>query len=138
MEFIYPWLYLDTKDITNSIFELDERIRYIAILNHQYDLLSSRMREGIPSLTPAQADRDFMTVAAPLMMGAAEKLKPFCGTIRRMAVRYDRVLLVFYRTAAHLVILSLEPKAEEALLDRIGGSVRKLELVGSDEESKEE
>ena len=93
------------------------------------------MREGILSLTPVQADRDFMTVAAPLVMGAAEKLKLFCGTIRRVAVRYDKVLLVFYRTTAHL---SLEPKVEEASLDRVGGSVRKLELVGCHEESKEE
>ncbi|MGA3405501.1 MAG: hypothetical protein ABSD49_07215 [Candidatus Bathyarchaeia archaeon] len=128
---------METKDVTNSIFELDKCIRYVTILNHQYALLDSRMREGTPSLTPPQADRDFMTIAAPIMVGAAEKLKPFCGTIRRVTVRYDRVLLVFYRTAAHLVILSLEPKVEQVLLDRIGDSVRKLELVGSDEESKE-
>jgi hypothetical protein len=128
---------LDTKDITNSIFELDKRIRYVAILNHQYDLLDSRMREGTPSLTPAQADRDFMTIAAPLMVGAAEKLKPFCGTIKRVTVRYDRVLLVFYRTAAHLVIISLEPKVEQVLLDKIGDSVRKLELVNSEESEVE-
>jgi len=96
------------------------------------------MREGTPSLTPPQADRDFMTIAAPIMVGAAEKLKPFCGTIRRVTVRYDRVLLVFYRTAAHLVILSLEPKVDQVLLDKICDSVRKLELVGSNEGSKEE
>jgi hypothetical protein len=60
------------------------------------------------------------------MVGAAEKLKPFCGTIKRVIVRYDRVLLVFYRTAVHLVILSIEPSAEEALLDQIGDSIGKL------------
>jgi len=75
----------------------------------QYDLLESSMREGVASLTPSQTDRHFMTIAAPLMVDAAEKLKPFCGNIRRLIVRYDRILLVFYRTAAHLVILSLEP-----------------------------
>lgn len=91
------------------------------------------MREGTPSLTPEQADRDFMTVAAPLMIGGAEKLRPFCGTIRRVTVRYDRVLLVFYRTAAHLVIMSFEPEVEQELLDRIGSLVRKLELVGPSE-----
>ena len=90
------------------------------------------MREGVASLTPAQTDRHFMTIAAPLMVDAAEKLKPFCGNIRRVIVRYDRVLLVFYRTAAHLVILSLEPDTDQALLDKIGNSVRKLELTGSE------
>jgi hypothetical protein len=34
-------------------------------------------------VTPDQTERDFMTIAAPLMAGAAEKLKPFCGTIKR-------------------------------------------------------
>lgn len=83
---------------------------------------------GVSSLTPAQTDRDFMTIAAPLMVDAAEKLRPFCGAIKRMAVRYDKVLLVFYRTTAHLVILSLEPQVEQALLDEIGYAVRNWNL----------
>jgi hypothetical protein len=128
---------IENKEITDTIFKLDKRIRYIAILNHQYGLLESRMREGVSSLTPAQTDRDFTTIATPLMVDAAEKLRPFCGSIRRVTLRYDKVVLVFYRTAAHLVVLSLEPKVEEALLDDIGNSVRKLEL-GSANDSKKE
>jgi hypothetical protein len=128
---------LDLKETTGNIFKLDKRIRYVAILNHQYDLLDSRMREGVSSLTPAQTDRDFMTIAAPLMVDAAEKLRPFCGAIRRMAVRYDKALLVFYRTTAHLVILSIEPQVEQALLDEIGNSVRKLELSGDRDRTQE-
>jgi len=81
---------LDAKQITERIFKLDGRIRYLAILNHQYDLLESKMREGISSLTPPQTDRDFMTIAAPVMVDAAEKLRPFCGIVRRVTVRYDR------------------------------------------------
>ena len=126
------------KDVTENIFKLDKRIRYVAILNHQYDLLESRMREGVSSLTPEQTDRDFMTVAAPLIVDAAEKLRPFCGAIRRLAVRYDKVLLVFYRTTAHLVVLSLEPKVEQALLDEIGNSVRKLELASANGQTEED
>ncbi len=90
------------------------------------------MREGVVSLTPSQTDRHFMTFAAPLIVDAAEKLKSFCGNIRCVTVRYDRVLLVLYRTAAHLVILSLEPHVDQALLDEIGDSVRKLEFAGTD------
>jgi len=130
---------IDNKEIAENIFKLDKRIRYVAILNHQYDLLESRMRGGVSSLTPAQTDRDFMTIATPLIVDAAEKLRPFCGPMRRVILRYDKVALVFYRTAAHLVVLSLEPGAGEALLDEIGISVRKLELAsanGSEEESQ--
>ncbi|MGA2783088.1 MAG: hypothetical protein ABSF09_00115 [Candidatus Bathyarchaeia archaeon] len=127
----------ESKSIADIIFGLDKRIRYVAILNHQYDLLESKMREGTASLTPAQTDREFMTIAAPVMVGAAEKLKPFCGTIRRVAVRYDRVLLVFYRTLVNLVVLSLEPSVDEVLLDKIGNSVRQLEFVDEDMEEEE-
>lgn len=123
---------LDLKEVTDNIFKLDKRIRYVAVLNHKYSLLESRMREGVTSLTPAQTDRDFMTIAAPMIVGAAEKLQPFCGAIRRVAMRYDKVLLVFYRTAAHLVILSLEAQVEQVLLDEIGNSVRKFELSSAD------
>jgi hypothetical protein len=128
---------IDNKEITESIFKLDKRIRYIAILNHQYDLLESRMRGGVSSLTPAQTDRDFMTIATPLIVDAAERLRPFCGSIRRVTLRYDKAALVFYRTAAHLVVLSLEPGVEQALLDEIGSSVRKLELASANNSEKE-
>lgn len=128
---------IDNKEITENIFKLDKRIRYVAILNHQYDLLESRMRGGVSSLTPAQTDLDFMKIATPLIVDAAEKLRPFCGSIRRVTVRYDRVALVFYRTAAHLVVLSLEPGVEQPLLDEIGASVRKLELASANSPEEE-
>jgi hypothetical protein len=128
----------DLKGITDSIFKLDSRIRYVAILNHRYDLLESRMREGIRSLTPEQTDLDFMALGAPLIVDAAAKLRPYCGTIKRISVRYDRVVLVFYRTAAHLVVVSLEPLVEQAILDEIGSSVRRLELAPDQSETSED
>jgi len=128
------------KEVTESIFKLDNRIRYIAILNPSYDLLESKMREGVSSLTPPQADRDFMKMAAPLMINSAEKLRPFCGELRRLTVRYDKAFLAIYRTALHLLVLSFDPQVEQspALLDEIGNAVRKLELgaVGDQEKSQ--
>jgi len=127
----------DVRAVTENIFKLDKRIRYVAILNPTYDLLESKMREGVSSLTPAQTDRDFMKMAAPLMIDSAEKLRPFCGAMRRLTVRYDKVFLALYRTAIHLLIISLEPQVDQALLDQIGDAVRKLELAGvEDDESQ--
>ena len=128
---------LDIKDVTEQIFRLDDRIRYVAILNLQYDLLESKMRKGVESLTPERTDRDFMEVATPLMVDSAGKLKPFCGGMKRITVLYDKVLLTLYRTAVHLVVLSMEPGVDQALLDKIGGAVRKLELSDAKDEDAE-
>jgi len=125
---------LDIKHVTEQIFGLDDRIRYVAILNLQYDLLESRMRKGVESLTPERTDRDFMEVATPLMVDSAGKLKPFCGGVKRITVLYDKVLLTLYRTAVHLVVMSLEPGVDQALLDKIGGAVRKLELSDAEDD----
>jgi len=125
---------LDIKEVAENIFKLDKRIRYVAILNPRCDLLESKMRDGVSSLTPAQTDRDFMKMAAPLMIDSAEKLRPFCGAMRRLTVRYDKVFLVLYRTALYLLILSLEPQVDQALLDEIGNAVRKLELAAAEAE----
>jgi len=127
---------VDFKNVIENIFKLDSRIRYVAILNPRYDLLESKMREGVSSLTPAQTDRDFMKMAAPLMIDSAEKLRPFCGAMRRLAVRYDKVFLAMYRTALHVLILSLEPQVDQALLDDIGNAVRKLELAVAEDEKE--
>jgi len=127
---------VDIKEVTENIFRLDKRIRYVAILNPRYDLLESKMKEGVSSLTPAQTDRDFMKMAAPLMIDSAEKLRPFCGAMRRLTVRYDKVFLAMYRTALHMLILSLEPQVDQALLDEIGNAVRKLELAAAEDEKE--
>lgn len=127
---------VDIKEVTENIFKLDNRIRYVAILNPRYDLLESKMREGVSSLTPAQTDRDFMKMAAPLMVDSAEKLRPFCGAMRRLTVRYDKVFLAMYRTSLHMIILSLEPQVDQALLDNIGNAVRKLELAVAEDEKE--
>jgi hypothetical protein len=129
---------VDIKEVTDNIFKLDKRIRYVAILNPRYDLLESRMRDGVPSLTPAQTDRDFMKMAAPLMIDSAEKLRGFCGAMKRLTVRYDKVFLALYRTAAHLLVISLEPQVDQALLDQIGDSVRKLELAAAEDEDSQD
>lgn len=129
---------MDINQITNSIFELDNRIRYVAILNHNYILRASRMRAGLTSLTPRQTDREFMSLSPTIMIGAAERLQPYCGPIRRLTVRYEKVVLVFYRTTAHLIVLSLEPQADSALIDKIGDAVKKLELSSLVEEGAEE
>ena len=125
---------IDIKEVTENIFKLDTRIRYVAILNPRYDLLDSKMREGVSSLTPPQTDRDFMKMAAPTMIDSADKLRPFCGALRRLTVRYDKVFLAMYRTTLHILILSLEPQVDQALLDQIGNSVRKLELAIAEDE----
>jgi len=127
---------LDMKPVAENIFKLDKRIKYVAILNPKYDLLESKMREGVSSLTPAQTDRDFMKMAAPLMIDSADKLRPFCGSMRRLTVRYDKVFLAMYRTAIHLLILSLEPQVDQAKLDEIGNAVRKLELAVAEDEKE--
>ena len=127
---------LDVKGVTENIFKLDDRIRYVAILNRKYDLLESKMRDGVSSLTPEQTDRDFVKMAAPLMIDSAEKLRPFCGGVRRLTVRYDKVFLAMYRTALHLLILSLETSVDQALLDEIGNAVRKQELALGDDEKE--
>ena len=126
------------KEAIENIFKLDNRIRYIAVLSPSYELLESKMREGVSSLTPAQADRDFMKMAAPSMIDSAEKLRPFCGAMRRLTVRYDKAFLAIYRTALHLLVLSFDPQVEQspALLDEIGNAVRKLELGVVEDQEK--
>jgi len=44
--------------------------------------------------------------------------------------------LAMYRTALHMLILSLEPQVDQALLDEIGNAVRKLELAAAEDEKE--
>jgi hypothetical protein len=117
---------LNINQLTESIFGLDTRIRYVAILDGRYDLIQSKMRNGLSSITPDATDREFMSVVPAIVLDAVEQLIRYCGDLSRVTVRYEKVVLVFYQVANKTVALSVEPRVDMDFLDKTGESIRRL------------
>jgi len=81
---------LDAKKLAEEVLKKDSRIRYVAIVDRQFNVLVSQMREGVASLTPADSDRNFVQLMPPIILDAVEKLAPLLGSVESVTVRYER------------------------------------------------
>lgn len=88
------------------------------------ELLESRMRKGVKSLSREKEDRWFAQVLAPVMLEGAQKLERDLGLIAYSVVRYFKVTMVMMRIQEYSVTFSVEPKVSERdLYERIIGHV---------------
>src|SRR5437773_11929295 len=53
--------------LIDDLFALDQRVRYVAVLDRNHRLVESRMRTHVASFTPEEYDRKFMGSVPPLV-----------------------------------------------------------------------
>ena len=111
---------MDFESLAREIFKLDSNVRYVGLLDEKQDsLLLSEMREGVVSVTEDQTDRQLMSTFPPVILRAVERLEPHIGQLNGIVVRYEKVVLVFYRLGQYMVILSFEPTVHTPFLEHV-------------------
>jgi hypothetical protein len=103
----------------SRIFDIDERIRYVGIVDTQYRVVASKMRPGISSLTPTEVDWNFISIAPRTMLDSAQTLESNCGPFQIMTIRYRKVMIAIYRGEQHIVMLSFDPSVETPFLRKL-------------------
>jgi len=117
---------LDIESIVEDLFKIDKNIRYVGVVDEEFRLLASSMREGKKTMTSEQFDREFMSVVPPVIVGGAHRLREFCGALKGMVIRYEKVAVAFYPIAHYVAILSLEPEVEMPFLDKTAAAVQEV------------
>jgi len=118
---------LDAKRFAEEALKRDSRIRYVAIVDRQFNVLVSQMREGIASLTSDDSDRKFVQLMPPILIDAVEKLwAPLLGTVESVTVRYEKVLLVFFSKANYVVVLSFNPDVSRPFMSALTDFIQSL------------
>jgi hypothetical protein len=117
---------MKADELVDRIFLLDKNIRYVAVVGGpKNELLESRMREGVKSLSGDKEDRWFAQVLAPVMLEGAKELEKDLGLIAYSLVRYFKVAMVMMRIQEYLVTFSTEPGVSDRdLYERIIGQIR--------------
>ena len=101
---------LNAKELADEIFAVDKNIRYVSIVGGlKNELLESRMRSGVKSLSGDKEDQWFAQVLAPVMLEGAEKLERDLGKITYSLVRYFKLTMVMMRIQGYFVTFSVEP-----------------------------
>ena len=117
---------MDAKRFAEEALKKDIRIRYVAIVDRQFNVLVSQMREGIASLTPADSDRNFVQLMPPIILDAVEKLAPLLGTVESVTVRYEKTLLVFFSKGNYVLVLSFNPDVSRPFMSALTDFIQSL------------
>lgn len=82
-------------DITpERIFALNGKIRWVGLATDQGEVLFSRMRPGVKSLSPEDTDNSFMQLGPMLLSGVSERLVPWAGPLEAVVSRYRKVVMI--------------------------------------------
>jgi len=100
---------MNVEKFAEETFKIDPKLRYVGIVDNQYNILLSEMREGVQSVTTEDQERRFVQIVPPIIVDAVEKLEPILGKVESIRVRYEKMVLVFFRMENLVVILSFDP-----------------------------
>jgi len=117
---------LDVEKFADEVLKSDSRIRYVGIIDNQLNVLVSRMREGVQSLTSDEADRHYMQIAPNILIDVAEKLIPVTGRVESVTIRYEKLFMVYFRLVNFTIVLSFEPTIVRPFMSALSDSMRRL------------
>jgi len=117
---------LDVEKFAQEVFRRDGKLRYVGIVDNQFHILLSKMREGVPSVSAEGDDRNFIQLMPPILVDAAEKMQGILGALESVTIRYEKVLLVFFRVKKLIVILSYDPKVTTPFVSALSDLIRML------------
>lgn len=117
---------MDVEKFAYETFGTDPKIRYVGIVDNQFHVLLSNMREGVVSVTTDDQERNFVQIMPPIIVDAVEKLEPMLGRLNNVTVRFEKVLLAFFRIEGLIVILSYDAHVSSEFIPSLSESMRQL------------
>lgn len=108
------------------MFSSESSIRYIAIVDREFRVLASKQREGVPSYTTDETERNFMSIMPPIIMEAIEKMQIYLGELDGVTAHFKKVLLVFYRVDDLIVVISFQTEQVTPFYDRVTEMFKKV------------
>jgi hypothetical protein len=112
--------------VADRIFAIDEKIRYVGIVDMGYHVMLSRMRPTIRSLTPTELDWNFVSLVPRAMIEGAQKLEPHCGPLEIMSIRYRRVMVALHRAGDYIVMVSFEPTVQTPFMKTLSQELARI------------
>ena len=117
---------LDFEEFASEAFVHEPKLRYVGIVDGSFHILLSRMRDGVQSVTTDEEERNFVQIMPPIIVEAVEKMQPLLGKLDTVTVRYEKVLLVFFRVSGLVVVMSFEPNVTTPFISSLSEFMKTL------------
>ena len=117
---------MDPEKFVEEAFKKDSRICYVGIIDNQFHIVLSKMREGVQSITTEEQERNFVQLMPPIIVDAVEKLQPLLGKLDNVTVRYQKVLMVFFHIQNFTVVLSFNPDVSTPFISSLSQTIQTI------------
>jgi hypothetical protein len=117
---------MDPEKFVEAAFKKDSRIRYVGIIDNQFHIVLSKMRENVQSVTTEEQESNFIQIMPPIIVDAVEKLQPLLGKLDNVTVRYEKLLMVFFRVQNFTVVFSFSPDVSTPFISSLSETMRTI------------
>src|SRR5438094_9149439 len=93
--------------LIDDLFALDQRVRYVAVLDRNHRLVESRMRTHVTSFTSEAYDRKLLGSVPPLVLDTLSQLEGQCGPLSHKSDQDEQVDLILIVHTHHIDILTI-------------------------------
>jgi hypothetical protein len=120
---------MDYQKIIDTIFELNEGIRYTGLIDETGSLIAGGMRHGIDSIVDQPSEELYLTHTA-LRKSMRERFDDTMGRARFVYVEREKLSLLTFYLDKKMLLITLEPNLEsqnvidlaEDILDIVSGN----------------
>lgn len=120
---------MDYQKIIDTIFELNDGIRYAGIIDETGTLIAGGMRHGIDSIVDQPSEELYLTHTA-LRKSMRERFDDTMGKARFVYVEREKLSLLTFYLDKKMLLITLEPNLEsqntidlaEDILDIVSGN----------------
>jgi hypothetical protein len=120
---------MDYQKIIDTIFELNEGIRYAGLIDETGSLIAGGMRHGIDSIVDQPSEELYLTHTA-LRKSMRERFDDTMGKARFVYVEREKLSLLTFYLDKKMLLITLEPNLEsqnvidlaEDILDIVSGN----------------
>jgi hypothetical protein len=120
---------MDYQKIIDTIFELNDGIRYAGLIDETGSLIAGGMRHGIDSIVDQPSEELYLTHTA-LRKSMRERFDDTMGKARFVYVEREKLSLLTFYLDKKMLLITLEPNLEsqntidlaEDILDIVSGN----------------
>ncbi|MGA2461196.1 MAG: hypothetical protein ABSF82_07240 [Candidatus Bathyarchaeia archaeon] len=107
------------------IFNLHPKIRWAGLASDGGDLLFSKMRSNVESISPQATDESFMQLGPMLLSGICERLASCAGPLDNVVSTYEKVALIVKRLGNRYLAITIN-RSDESVLPEIIEKLQEL------------
>lgn len=115
---------MNAEKFAEEALKSDARIRFVGVVDNEFHVLISTMREGVQSIGSEDEERSFIQIMPPIIVDAVEKLQPLLGRLDNVTLRYEKLLVVFFRLEGLIVILTFNADVSTPFISSLSESMR--------------